>query len=196
MLDAIRSFFSSRIDTDDRDAAGEPGDAAENAPGDPAGAGAGAGTPEEDEAGPGGPEAGSEGPLPERRARLAACALLLELAWADDEFSASEREHLEGTVRRQFGLDEDETSELLELAHREQERAVDLFQFTRLIERHFTLGQKMVLAEAMWGLVYADGTLASREGYLIRKISNLLHLEPGYLAEARERVEGGGADEA
>lgn len=185
MLDAIRSFFSSRIDADDRDAAGEPADAAEAAPGDTAGAAAPA------EGG-----AGSGGRLPERRARLAACALLLELAWADDEFSASEREHLEGTVRRQFGLDEDETSELLELAHREQERAVDLFQFTRLIDRHFTLGQKMVLAEAMWGLVYADGTLASREGYLIRKISNLLHLEPGYLAEARERVEEGGADEA
>ena len=122
-------------------------------------------------------------------ARLAACALLLELAHADDEFTASEQDHLEGAVRREFGLDESRAAELLELARAEREKAVDLFQFTRLIDEHFSLGQKMVLAEAMWGLVYADGTLANREDYLVRKISNLLHLKPGYLSEARQRVE-------
>jgi uncharacterized tellurite resistance protein B-like protein len=41
----------------------------------------------------------------------------------------------------------------------------------------------------MWGLVYSDGELASKEDYLMRKISNLLRLEAGYLAEARQRVE-------
>lgn len=123
-----------------------------------------------------------------RDARLGACALLLELAHADDDFTDSERAHLEGTIRRQFGLDEEEAGELLELAAREREGAVDLFQFTRLIDRNFSVGQKMVLAEAMWGLVYADGEMERREDYLIRKISNLLRLEPGYLAQARNRV--------
>lgn len=123
-----------------------------------------------------------------RDARLGACALLLELAYADEDFTDSEREHLEGTIRRQFGLDQEEATELLELAAKEREGAVDLFQFTRLIDRHFTVGQKMVLAEAMWGLVYADGDLERREDYLIRKISNLLRLQPGYLAQARNRV--------
>jgi len=133
------------------------------------------------------PEGGAAG-AEARDARLGACALLLELAHADDEFTDSERAHLEGTVRRQFGLDQEEAAELLELAAQEREGAVDLFQFTRLIDRNFTVGQKMVLAEAMWGLVYADGELEGREDYLIRKISNLLRLEPGYLAQARSRV--------
>ncbi|MFP3947502.1 MAG: TerB family tellurite resistance protein [Gemmatimonadota bacterium] len=133
------------------------------------------------------PEDAGEG-AEARDARLAACALLLELAYADEDFTDSERAHLEGTIRRQFGLDEEEATELLELAAREREGAVDLFQFTRLIDRHFTVAQKMVLAEAMWGLVYADGELEKREDYLIRKISNLLRLQPGYLAQARNRV--------
>lgn len=128
--------------------------------------------------------------LEAEEARLAAAALLMELAYADDDFTTQERAHLEGCVRRQFGLDEAQAAELLSLAEREREGAVDLFQFTRLIDEHFSLGQKMVLAEAMWGLVYSDGTLSSREDYLLRKISNLLHLKPGYLTEARERVEG------
>lgn len=132
-------------------------------------------------------EADGSEPKPEDL-RLAACALLLELAHADNEFTGSERAHLEGAVRREFGLDEEEAEELIRLAEEERRSAVDLWSFTNLIAEHFSLGQKMVLAEAMWGLVYADGELGSREDYLMRKISGLLRLEPGYLAEARKRM--------
>jgi uncharacterized tellurite resistance protein B-like protein len=121
--------------------------------------------------------------------RLAACALLLELAYADDQFTEAERVHLEGAIRRQFGLDENQAVELIALAEKQRADAVDLWTFTNLVAEHYSLGQKMVLAEAMWGLVYSDGELASREDYLMRKISGLLRLEPGYLAEARKRVE-------
>lgn len=121
--------------------------------------------------------------------RLAACALLLELAHADDEFTDGERVHLESAIRRQFELDEDQAAELIELAEEERRDAVDLWSFTNLIAENYSLGQKMVLAEAMWGLVYSDGQLARREDYLVRKISGLLRLEPGYLMEARRRVE-------
>ncbi len=126
--------------------------------------------------------------------RLAACALLLELAHADDEFSDAERRNLEASVRRQFGVDRPEAERLIELAEEARKQAVDLWQFTNLIAERYSLGQKMVLLEMMWGLVYADGQLARREDYLMRKISNLLRLEPGYLAEARRRVEDGDPD--
>lgn len=122
--------------------------------------------------------------------RLAACALLLELAFADQEFTADERQHLESAVRRQFGLDAAEADKLLGLAEQAREEAVDLWQFTNLIAENYSTGQKMVLAEIMWGLVYSDGDLASKEDYLMRKICNLLRLEPGYLAEARKRYKG------
>jgi uncharacterized tellurite resistance protein B-like protein len=124
--------------------------------------------------------------------RLAACALLLELAHADEEFSDDERKHLESAVRRQFGLDADEAARLLDLAEKERAQAVDLWQFTNLVSESYSTGQKMVLAEIMWGLVYSDGELAGKEDYLMRKICNLLRLEPGYLAEARKRAEGDG----
>ncbi len=44
----------------------------------------------------------------------------------------------------------------------------------------------------MWRLVYSDGRLAKHESYLMRKVSNLLDLQPGYLAEARKRAVGDG----
>ena len=118
--------------------------------------------------------------------QVAACALLLELAHADGEFSQSERLHIQGAVGRHFGLDEATTRELLALAEAERRESIDHFQFTRLIAEQYDLGQKMVLAEVMWGVILADGQIATHEGWLVRKLAHLLELEPAYLAEARK----------
>jgi uncharacterized tellurite resistance protein B-like protein len=120
------------------------------------------------------------------RIRLAACALLLELAHADGEFSAAERAHIESILERHFGLPPDRAAELMALAEEQRRSSIDHFQFTRLIAEHYDLGQKMVLAEVMWGLILADGQIADHESYLVRKIAYLLDLQPGYLAEARK----------
>lgn len=127
----------------------------------------------------------NEGPAALPTVQVAACALLLELAHADGEFSEAERAHIEGAVGRHFALDETTTRELLSLAAEERARSVDHFQFTRLIADQYDLGQKLVLAEVMWGVILADGQIADHEAYLVRKLANLLHLEPGYLAQAR-----------
>ena len=117
--------------------------------------------------------------------QLAACALLLELAHADDEFSAEERGHIESTLARHFGLEQPEVAELMALAEIERSESLDHFQFTRLIASEYDLGQKMVLAEVMWGVILADGKLSDHETHLLRKMASLMQIEPGYLAEAR-----------
>jgi uncharacterized tellurite resistance protein B-like protein len=120
-----------------------------------------------------------------RPVQLAACALLLELAHADDEFSAEERAHIESTLARHFGLQHGEIAELMALAESERSQSLDHFQFTRLIASEYDLGQKMVLAEVMWGVILADGRLSDHETHLLRKMASLMQIEPGYLAEAR-----------
>lgn len=125
-----------------------------------------------------------------RRLHVAACALLLELAHADDEFTDGERMHIEAVLRRHFDLDEDTAQELIALAQLERAEAIDLYQFTRLIRDSYDLGQKTLLAEIMWGLILTDGEIAAHEAYMLRKIANLLDLKPGFLSEARKRAAG------
>lgn len=119
---------------------------------------------------------------------VAACALLLELAHADSEFSPAERAHVESALGRHFGLDEATTRELIALADAERREAIDTYQFARTINREYDLGQKLVLAEVMWGVILADGEIGKHESYLVRKLGNLLDLKPGYLAQARRAV--------
>ena len=118
--------------------------------------------------------------------QLAACALLLELAHADGVMSPEEQAHIEGAVQRHFGLDQATGKELIALAETERRQSIDHFQFTRMIASEYDLGQKMVLAEVMWGVILADGRLATHETWLVRKLAHLLELEPGYLSEARK----------
>ena len=126
------------------------------------------------------------------RVQLAACALLLELAHADGTFSDEEREHIQRTAVRHFGLDETTGAELVRLAEAERQQSLDHFQFTRLIATEYDLGQKMVLAEVMWGVILADGRLSDHETHLVRKFASLMQLEPSYLAQARRAAAGEG----
>ena len=121
---------------------------------------------------------------------LAACALLLEVAYADGVFSPEERAHLEQVLERHFALPAESGQRLIELAEKERGGSIDHFQFTRVLNERYDVGQKMVLAEVMWGLVLADGEIAEHEHYLTRKIANLLELEPGYLSAAKARAAG------
>ena len=116
---------------------------------------------------------------------LAACALLLEVAYADGEFSAAERAHLEDVLERHFSLPSEAGRRLMDLAEKERRSTPDHYRFTSHLRDGYDTEQKMVLAEIMWGVVLADGEIAEHEHYLTRKISNLLHLEPGYLSAAK-----------
>jgi uncharacterized tellurite resistance protein B-like protein len=136
--------------------------------------------------------AGAAAPSVPSRVQLAACALLLELAHADGEFSLEERQHIERTLVRHFGLDEATSADLLRLAEAERAQSLDHFQFTRLIAAEYDLGQKMVLAEIMWGVILADGRLSDHETHLVRKLASLMQLEPAYLAQARRAASGEG----
>jgi uncharacterized tellurite resistance protein B-like protein len=116
---------------------------------------------------------------------VAACALLLELAHADDVFTEDERNHVHAILMRHFSLDYDTAQELMKLAEDERRKSVDVYQFANLVRTSYDVGQKTLLAEIMWGLILTDGEIARHESYMLRKIANLLDLEPGYLSKAR-----------
>jgi uncharacterized tellurite resistance protein B-like protein len=134
--------------------------------------------------------AAAAGATTARPLHVAACALLLELAHADNEFSETERAHVEEAIVRHFDLPVETARELVTLADAERRQATDLFQFTSLINASYDEAQRTVLAEVLWRLVYADGQLSQHEDYLMRKLANLLDLRPGFLAEARARARG------
>ena len=121
----------------------------------------------------------------EERTRIAACVLLLETAHADNECTADEMSHVMEVLKNDFAISEEQAEELLELAYRERGQAVDLWQFTNLINQQFDRQEKIRLMEAVWRIIHADGQLEKHEDYFAHKLAKLLRLKHNDLIAAK-----------
>lgn len=119
---------------------------------------------------------------------VAACALLLEIAHADADFTAEERDRIARHAREDLGVPADDVREVLRLAEEARRESVDLYQFTKLVTEGFSRDQRLRLIEAIWGVVYSDGVLSAVEGQLARRIAELLGFQHPEVQAARERV--------
>ena len=130
-------------------------------------------------------------PTEERHDRIgiAACALLLEIANADNVYTDAERTHLVATLRQEFAFEEGVIDKLIELATEERTASVDLFQFTHLLSEEYGDEDKTRLMESAWRIVYADGRVSQDEQYLVRKIANLLDVDPYTVHQTKIKVE-------
>ena len=123
-----------------------------------------------------------------KRVQIATCALFLEVANSDDDFSVEEEEFINKTMKEEFELDDKLVNELIELSHEHTENSVSLYEFTEIINQYFTNAQKFDVVKNLWRLVFADGNLDSYEEYFIRKISRNLHLEHSDMIAAKLEV--------
>lgn len=123
-----------------------------------------------------------------KRARLAAAALLVEVVHVDGAITAEERRALLAGVRSQFSLNEEDARELLSLAETQARQAVDLHQFTSLINKQFSAEQKSELIEELWRAAYADEVLHKHEEHLVRKVADLLYVPNASVLSAKQRV--------
>lgn len=130
------------------------------------------------------------GEADDERLKVAACALLLEMAYADGAFSDNERKHVERALVESFALPEDRVQALIATAEKERREAIDLHQFTSVLVRHYDEGQRYVLAELLWRIVLADGQVSRDEDMLLHKLGRLLDVRPGYLAGIRKKLDG------
>jgi uncharacterized tellurite resistance protein B-like protein len=119
---------------------------------------------------------------------VAACALLLEIAHADDVFQDEERDRIARHIRDEMRVSEDELAEVFRLAEEERRESVDLFHFTQLLRENLSRDERLRLVEAIWGVVYSDGTLMEVEAHLARRIAELLGFQHPEVQAAKERV--------
>jgi uncharacterized tellurite resistance protein B-like protein len=85
-------------------------------------------------------------------------------------------------------LTAEQTTLLLALADQQRKQATDYFQFTSLINKEYSVEQKVGLIESLWKIAFVDGVLDIDEEYLVRKIANLLYVPHSAFIMAKNRV--------
>jgi len=120
--------------------------------------------------------------------RLATAAVLLDIAYADGEFSPVEDGNVVGFLTQRFDLSTDDARELLEAADEIRKKTVDHFALTHYIRKNAPLAERIEIVKTMWRLVYSDGRLSEYEAYLVRKLADLLGLEHHVMIDAKSAV--------
>ncbi len=118
----------------------------------------------------------------------AAAALLLEVAFSDNEFSEAERAVLPGLLHQHTQLSLEECNELIEVAQQDVDHALSLHQFTHYLNEQFSLEQKIDLCTTLWKVALADQTIDKYEDNMIRKIADLLHLRHSEFMQCKHKA--------
>lgn len=119
---------------------------------------------------------------------LATAAILLEVAHAGSQMGDDEKRQVDGHLARVFGLSDEAAGELMSAADQIRSDTIDHFELTNRIRQTTSVSDRMEMVRAMWRIVYADGKFHQYEGYLVRKLADLMGIEHNRMIGAKMEV--------
>lgn len=125
----------------------------------------------------------------EANLRRAVAALLVEAARGDDEYTEEEKGLIDNMMQTQFSLEPEAAATLRAEAEAAQEKANDLYSFSRVVKDELDREGKLKLIEDMWVIALSDAEKAPYEEMIIRRLIGLIHLEDTDSAQARRRAQ-------
>lgn len=111
------------------------------------------------------------------KVEVATCALFIELAKSDGEFSQEERDLIITQMKNLFSLEKKYIDDLLLLAEEKVKQSVSIYEFTGIINKSFTQEEKIELLENLWKLIYRDEKLSAYEDHMIKRIGATMNIE-------------------
>jgi uncharacterized tellurite resistance protein B-like protein len=141
-------------------------------------------------------DGGTAGGLDDDEFRVAYAALLVHAAAIDGAISDGERSKLKSLLMQRFNLGDGAAADLIARATAADERAVDLYHFTRLLNDRLDQAGRLRMIETMWTVAYADGALSDYESNLIWRVADLLGVSQAERVALRQRAAAERADPA
>ncbi|MBL0374058.1 TerB family tellurite resistance protein [Rhizobium sp. KVB221] len=136
----------------------------------------------------------SQGVVPDDTA-VAVIALALHVIQADGVVEDSENQTLEQVIRAYFNFSKGEFEQMLAVARKQEEDAVDLFRFTSRINRALDETQKAEFIGMLWQVVHADDNRNELEDHLVWRIAELIGVSGRDRIASRQAAEGRQSDE-
>lgn len=124
----------------------------------------------------------------EHQLQLACAALMIEILYADHSVQEGEIDTLLAILQEHFGLQRNEAERLMQLAESERIEATDYYQFTSLINLHYTQQQKRELVTRLWQMAFADNKVHKLEEHLVRRLADLLHVPHSAFMRSKHRA--------
>ena len=132
--------------------------------------------------------ASREAPDPHQLA-IAATALMVQLSRVDNKEDERELQTILDLAVEVHGVTREEAEDILQDALSHADDATSLYEFTGQINEHLDQEAKQSLLVSIWRVAFADGRIDKYEEHLIRRMSDLLHLNHREFMQARHQAE-------
>jgi uncharacterized tellurite resistance protein B-like protein len=121
-------------------------------------------------------------------ADVAAVALFFHVIGADGVIDAVESEKLKALIAQEYDLSGTAMQKLIEAGEQADREAVDLYQFTSVLNRSLDPDAKVHFIELLWNLAYADGYRHELEDHVVWRIADLMGVSSRDRVLARQRA--------
>jgi uncharacterized tellurite resistance protein B-like protein len=119
---------------------------------------------------------------------VAVCAVLIEAAEADHDFTTQERSLIKTQLRKRFNLDEAAVENLMQETQAQRAAAADAWPFTHAIRLQYTPEQKHELLVLIWQILLSDEKLTDTELQWARRLQEMLAVNQSLLIDAKQRA--------
>ncbi len=119
----------------------------------------------------------------------AIAVLLIHAAKIDGHEDETERETRDVLLKKKFELSDDQLATLTKEAAELDQNAVDLYQFTSVINRAFDQEGRKAIVRMLWEIVLADGALSDYEANFMWRVAELLGVTTRDRVALRKAVE-------
>ena len=128
---------------------------------------------------------------PRAAEKRAFAALLVMAAQADGDYDQAERALVSTLLARRFDLTPAEADALRGVGEKAEAEAGDFHAFTRQLKDDIPLEERLEVIDALWRVVLADGRRDPHEDAMMRRIADLLGVDPRASVEARRAIGDG-----
>ncbi|MGJ8572896.1 MAG: TerB family tellurite resistance protein [Hoeflea sp.] len=119
---------------------------------------------------------------------VAAVALFFHVIGADGVIDPVESEKLKALIAQEYDLSGTAMQKLMEAGEQADREAVDLYQFTSVLNRSLEPDAKVHFIELLWNLAYADGYRHELEDHVVWRIADLMGVSSRDRVLARQRA--------
>lgn len=123
-----------------------------------------------------------------KKLQVATCAILIEMAKSDDNYTDAEITEIVSIIQKTFDLEKEYANELIELAKSRLNQSISIYEFTSIINDNFSTDEKFELLKNLWRLIYTDQKLDKYEDQLVKRLGTMLHLEHKDVIAAKLKV--------
>ena len=122
---------------------------------------------------------------------LVTAALLMRVATIHREMSEARQKALYSVLQSSFGLDDHTTARVIEESAAVNRNAIDLYHFTRELNKMVDGDGRHQIVRMMWEVAYADGNADEFDANIIWRAADLLGVSSRQRIELRQHVSTG-----